>query len=208
MPEIKVLNMAGAEVGKMDLSDKVFGAEVKTSILHSAVRASLMNQRQGTQSTLTRTEVSGGGKKPWRQKGSGRARQGSTRAPQWTHGGVALGPKPRTYKVKMNKKIKRLAMFSALSAKVAGDDMIVIDEIRTAEYKTKTMAKMLSDVKAGKKALVVLAENDATAIASLRNIEGVKVSQYNEINVYDILNCDSLIAAKAAVEKIEEVYAK
>ena len=200
--------MAGAEVGKMDLSDKVFGAEVKTSILHSAVRAYLMNQRQGTQSTLTRTEVSGGGKKPWRQKGSGRARQGSTRAPQWTHGGVALGPKPRTYKVKMNKKIKRLAMFSALSAKVAGDDMIVIDEIKTAEYKTKTMAKMLSDVKAGKKALVVLAENDATAIASLRNIEGVKVSQYNEINVYDILNCDTLNAAKAAVEKIEEVYAK
>lgn len=208
MPEIKVLNMAGAEVGKMNLSDTVFGAEVNESILHSAVRAYLMNQRQGTQSTLTRTEVSGGGKKPWRQKGSGRARQGSTRAPQWTHGGVALGPKPRTYKVKMNKKIKRLAMFSALSAKVSGDEMIVIDAIKADEYKTKVMAKMLADVKAGRKTLVVLPAVDEKVIAGLRNIEGVKVSQYNEINVYDILNCDSLVADKAAVEKIEEVYAK
>ena len=208
MPNVAVFDVTGKEVGKIDLSDAVFGIEPNAVVMHEVVVNYLANQRQGTQSALTRSEVSGGGKKPWRQKGSGRARQGSTRAPQWTHGGVALGPKPRTYKVKMNKKIKRLAMFSALSAKVAGDDMIVIDEIRTAEYKTKTMAKMLSDVKAGKKALVVLAENDATAIASLRNIEGVKVSQYNEINVYDILNCDSLIAAKAAVEKIEEVYAK
>lgn len=208
MPNVAVFDVTGKEVGKIDLSDAVFGIEPNAVVMHEVVVNYLANQRQGTQSALTRSEVSGGGKKPWRQKGSGRARQGSTRAPQWTHGGVALGPKPRTYKVKMNKKIKRLAMFSALSAKVAGDDMIVIDEIKTAEYKTKTMAKMLSDVKAGKKALVVLAENDATAIASLRNIEGVKVSQYNEINVYDILNCDSLIAAKAAVEKIEEVYAK
>lgn len=208
MPKANVYNMAGQQVGEVELSEGVFGVEPNEPAVHAVVVNHLANCRQGTQSALTRAEVSGGGKKPWRQKGSGRARQGSTRAPQWTHGGVALGPKPRTYKVKMNKKIKRLAMFSALSAKVAGDDMIVIDEIRTAEYKTKTMAKMLSDVKAGKKALVVLAENDATAIASLRNIEGVKVSQYNEINVYDILNCDSLIAAKAAVEKIEEVYAK
>lgn len=208
MPEIKVLNMAGSEVGKMNLSDMVFGADVKESVLHSAVRAYLMNQRQGTQSTLTRTEVSGGGKKPWRQKGSGRARQGSTRAPQWTHGGIALGPKPRTYKVKMNKKLKRVAMFSALSSKVAGDEMIVIDEIKADEYKTKTMAKMLADVKAGRKVLVVLPEVDAKVISSLKNIEGVKVSQYNEINVYDILNCNTLVAAKAAVEKIEEVYAK
>ena len=208
MPKANVYNMAGKQVGEIDLSDAIFGIEPNESVVHDVVKNHLANCRQGTQSALTRAEVSGGGKKPWRQKGTGHARQGSTRAPQWTHGGVALGPKPRTYKVKMNKKIKRLAMFSALSAKVAGDDMIVIDEIRTAEYKTKTMAKMLSDVKAGKKALVVLAENDATAIASLRNIEGVKVSQYNEINVYDILNCDSLIAAKAAVEKIEEVYAK
>ena len=207
MAKVTIYDMTGKSVGERELNDAIFAVTPNKAVLHEVVKNYLANQRQGTQSTLTRTEVSGGGKKPWRQKGTGRARQGSTRAPQWTHGGVALGPKPRTYKVKMNKKIKRLAMFSALSAKVAGDD-IVIDEIKTAEYKTKTMAKMLSDVKAGKKALVVLAENDATAIASLRNIEGVKVSQYNEINVYDILNCDSLIAAKAAVEKIEEVYAK
>ena len=207
MPTIKVLNMAGAEVGAMELSEKVFGAEVNTAILHSAVRMYLSNQRQGTQSTLTRTEVSGGGRKPWRQKGSGRARQGSTRAPQWTHGGVALGPKPRTYKVKMNKKIKRLAMFSALSSKVAGSEMVVIDAISAAEYKTAAMAKMLAVVGAGKKALVVLPEVDAKVIASLRNIEGVKVCQYNSINVYDILNANTLVCAKAAVEKIEEVYA-
>ena len=207
MPTIKVLNMAGAEVGAMELSEKVFGAEVNTAILHSAVRMYLSNQRQGTQSTLTRTEVSGGGRKPWRQKGSGRARQGSTRAPQWTHGGVALGPKPRTYKVKMNKKIKRLAMFSALSAKVAGSEMVVIDAISATEYKTSAMAKMLAAVNAGKKTLVVLPEVDAKVIASLRNIEGVKVAQYNTINVYDILNCNTLVCAKAAVEKIEEVYA-
>ncbi len=208
MPEIKVVNMAGAEVGTMSLSDKVFGAEINAAVLHSAVRAYLMNQRQGTQSTLTRTEVSGGGRKPWRQKGSGRARQGSTRAPQWTHGGIALGPKPRTYKVKMNKKVKRLAMFSALSSKVAASEMIVVDAIAAAEYKTKVMADMLKAIGAGKKALVVLADNDSKAVRSLANIAGVKVSQYNTINVYDILNCDSLVVAKAAVEKIEEVYAK
>ena len=208
MPEIKVVTMAGADAGTMTLSDKVFGAEVKPSVLHSAVKMYLANQRQGTQSTLTRTEVSGGGKKPWRQKGSGRARQGSTRAPQWTHGGVALGPKPRSYRVTMNKKQKQLALFGALSAKVAGAEMIVVDAIKTEEYKTKTMVKMLSDVGAAKKTLVVLPAVDAKVIASLQNIEGVKVSQYNAINVYDILNCDSLVADKAAVEKIEEVYAK
>ena len=208
MPEIKVVNMAGAEVGTMSLSDKVFGAEINAAVLHSAVRAYLMNQRQGTQSTLTRTEVSGGGRKPWRQKGSGRARQGSTRAPQWTHGGVALGPKPRIYKVKMNKKVKRLAMFSALSSKVTASEMIVVDAIAAAEYKTKVMADMLKAIGAGKKSLVVLAENDAKAVRSLGNIEGVKVAQFNTINVYDILNCNSLVVAKAAVEKIEEVYAK
>ncbi len=206
MPEIKVLNMAGNEVGTMTLSDKVFGAEVKEAVLHSAVVAYLSNQRQGTQSTLTRTEVSGGGKKPWRQKGSGRARQGSTRAPQWTHGGVALGPKPRLYKVKLNKKVRRVAMFGALTSKVAADEMIVIDKIETAEYKTKTMVKMLEAVKAGKKALVVLAENDKAVIGSLQNIEGVKVSQWNTLNVYDILNCNSLVMAQDAVNKIQEVY--
>ncbi|MBS5725377.1 MAG: 50S ribosomal protein L4 [Clostridiales bacterium] len=208
MPEIKVVNMAGADAGTMQLSDKVFGAEVNPSILHSAVRMYLLNQRQGTQSTLTRTEVSGGGKKPWRQKGSGRARQGSTRSPQWTHGGVALGPKPRSYRVSMNKKVRRAALFSALSSKVAGSDMIVVDQITAGEYKTKVMVKMLSDIGAAKKTLVVLPEVDSKVIASLQNIEGVKVSQYNAINVYDILNCDSLVASKAAVEKIEEVYAK
>lgn len=208
MPEIKVVNMAGADAGTMKLSDKVFGAEVNPSILHSAVRMYLLNQRQGTQSTLTRTEVSGGGKKPWRQKGSGRARQGSTRSPQWTHGGVALGPKPRSYRVTMNKKARQKALFGALTSKVAGSEMIVVDQIAASEYKTKVMVKMLSDIGAAKKTLVVLPEVDSKVIASLQNIEGVKVAQYNAINVYDILNCDSLVASKAAVEKIEEVYAK
>ena len=160
-----------------------------------------------SQSTLTRTEVSGGGKKPWRQKGTGRARQGSTRAPQWTHGGVALGPKPRLYKTKVNKKVRRIAMTSALSSKVAAGEMIVVDNITTAEYKTKTMVKMLAAVGAAKKVLVVLPEKDEKVQGSFANIPGVKVSLYNTLNVYDILNCDSFIVAKAAVEKIEEVYA-
>ena len=207
MPEIKVVNMAGKEVGKMTLSDKVFGAEVNAPVLHAAVRAYLSNQRQGTQSTLTRTEVSGGGRKPWRQKGSGRARQGSTRAPQWTHGGIALGPKPRLYKVSLNKKVKRVAMFSALSSKVAENEMIVVDAITASEFKTKTMVKMLADVGAAKKALVVLPEKDEKVQKSLANIPGVKVALVNTINVYDILNADSLVAAQGAVEKIEEVYA-
>lgn len=207
MPEIKVVDMAGKEVGAMTLSDKVFGAGVNAPVLHSAVRAYLSNQRQGTQSTLTRTEVSGGGRKPWRQKGSGRARQGSTRSPQWTHGGVALGPKPRLYKVTLNKKVKRIAMFSALSSKVAADEMIVVDKIAASEYKTKTMVKMLADVGAAKKALVVLPEKDEMTRKSLANIPGVKVVLVNTLNVYDILNADSLVAAKGAVEKIEEVYA-
>ena len=207
MPEIKIVNMAGKEVGSMTLSDKVFGAEVNAPVLHAAVRAYLSNQRQGTQSTLTRTEVSGGGKKPWRQKGSGRARQGSTRSPQWTHGGIALGPKPRLYKVALNKKVKRIAMFSALSSKVAEDAMIVIDAITAEEFKTKTMVKMLADVGAAKKSLVVLAEKDDKVMKSLANIPGVKVALVNTVNVYDILNADSLVAAQGAVEKIEEVYA-
>ena len=207
MPEIKVLNMAGAEVGTMTLSDLVFAADINGAVLHAAVKRYLGNQRQGTQSTLTRTEVSGGGRKPWRQKGSGRARQGSTRSPQWTHGGVALGPKPRLYKTKMNKKVKRIAMLSALSSKVAGNEMIVIDKIETAEFKTKVMVKMLAAVGAAKKALVVLAENDEKVVKSLANIPGVKVAFTNSLNVYDILNCDSFVIAKGAVEKLEEVYA-
>jgi large subunit ribosomal protein L4 len=207
MPELKVLNMAGESVGTISLSDKVFAADINGAVLHAAVKQYLGNQRQGTQSTLTRTEVSGGGKKPWRQKGTGRARQGSTRAPQWTHGGVALGPKPRLYKTKMNKKVKAIAMTSALSSKVADGDFIVVDRIETAEYKTKTMVKMLSALEAKKKVLVVLAEKDEKVLGSLANIPGVKVAYSNTINVYDILNCDSFIVAKAAAEKIEEVYA-
>ena len=207
MPEIKVVNMAGESVGTMNLSDAIFAADVNGAVLHMAVKSYLGNQRQGTQSTLTRTEVSGGGKKPWRQKGTGRARQGSTRSPQWTHGGIALGPKPRLYKSKMNKKVRKLAMISALSSKVAGGEMIVVDNITTAEYKTKTMVKMLAAVGAAKKVLVVLPEKDEKVQGSFANIPGVKVSLYNTLNVYDILNCDSFIVAKAAVEKIEEVYA-
>ena len=207
MPELNVKNMAGENVGKITLSDKVFAADINGAVLHAAVRQYLGNQRQGTQSTLTRTEVSGGGKKPWRQKGTSRARQGSTRAPQWTHGGVALGPKPRLYKSKLNKKVKAIAMTSALSSKVAGNDFIVVDKIETAEFKTKTMVKMLSALEAKKKVLVVLAEKDEKVEGSLANIPGVKVALTNTINVYDILNCDSYIVTRAAAEKIEEVYA-
>ena len=207
MPEIKVVNMAGENVGTMTLSDAVFAADINGAVLHAAVVRYLGNQRQGTQSTLTRTEVSGGGRKPWKQKGPGRARQGSTRSPQWTHGGVALGPKPRLYKTKLNKKVRRTAMISALSSKVASGDMIVLDKIETSEFKTKIMVKMLSAVGAKKKSLVVLDENDLKVRESLSNIPGVKVALYNTINVYDILNCDSFIVAKGAAEKIQEVYA-
>ena len=207
MPEIKVVNMAGKEVSTLTLSDKVFGADVKSAVLHSAVKAYLANQRQGTQSTLTRTEVSGGGKKPWKQKGTGRARQGSTRAPQWTHGGIALGPKPRCYHITLNKKTKRAALFGALSAKVAEGKMIVVDEIKAAEFKTKAMTAMLDAIGADKKTLVVLPEVDKMVVKSCGNIEGVNTTVYNSINVYDILNCDTLVVDAAAVKKIEEVYA-
>ena len=207
MPSIKVVNMAGKEVSELTLSDKVFGAEVKGAVLHSAVKAYLANQRQGTQSTLTRTEVSGGGKKPWKQKGTGRARQGSTRAPQWTHGGVALGPKPRCYHITLNKKTKRAALFGALSAKVAEGKMIVVDEIKATEYKTKTMTAMLDAIGADKKTLVVLPEVNAMVVKSCGNIDGVSTTVYNSINVYDIMNCDTLVVDAAAVKKIEEVYA-
>ena len=200
--------MAGKEVGAIELSEKVFGAKVNEAVLHTAVRAYLMNQRQGTQSTLTRSEVSGGGRKPWKQKGTGHARQGSTRSPQWTHGGIALGPKPRSYRIELNKGIKRAALFSALSSKVAGGEMIVVDNITASEYKTKDMVKMLSAVGAAKKTLVVLPEVNDFVIKSCANIEGVKTTQWNTINVYDILNCDTLIVAQNAVAKIEEVYAR
>ena len=208
MPNIKVVNMAGKEVGAIELSEKVFGRKVNEAVLHTAVRAFLMNQRQGTQSTLTRSEVSGGGRKPWKQKGTGHARQGSTRSPQWTHGGIALGPKPRSYRIELNKGIKRAALFSALSSKVAGGEMIVVDNITATEYKTKNMINMLAAVGAAKKTLVVLPEVDNFVIKSCANIEGVKTTQWNTINVYDILNCDTLIVAQGAVAKIEEVYAR
>ena len=208
MPNIKVLDMSGNEVGTMRLANAVFGAEVNKAVLHTVVRAYLLNQRQGTQSTLTRSEVSGGGKKPWKQKGTGRARQGSTRSPQWTHGGIALGPKPRSYRVTINKKVKKAAMISALSSKVANGEMVVIDSISANEYKTKTMVNMLKAINAGKKALVVLDTNDEKVIKSFANIPGVKTAQANTINVYDILNCNTFVAAKAACKKIEEVYAK
>ena len=207
MPNMKVVNMAGKEVGAIELSEKVFGAKVNEAVLHTAVRAYLMNQRQGTQSTLTRSEVSGGGRKPWKQKGTGHARQGSTRSPQWTHGGIALGPKPRSYRIELNKGIKRAALFSALSSKVAGGEMIVVDNITATEYKTKNMVGMLAAVGAAKKTLVVLPEVDSMVIGSLQNIPGVKVAQYNALSVYDILNSDSLVLARGAAEKIEEVYA-
>ncbi len=208
MPNMKVVNMAGKEVGEIALSEKVFGAEVNEAVLHTAVRAFLMNQRQGTQSTLTRTEVSGGGKKPWKQKGTGHARQGSTRSPQWTHGGIALGPKPRSYRVTLNKNVRRKALFCALSDKVVSNDMVVVDAITANEYKTKAMVEMLTALGAKKKALVVLPEVNEFVIKSFANLAGVKTTQWNTLNVYDVLNCDTLVVAKDAVAKIEEVYAR
>ena len=207
MPSVKVYNMAGKAVGEIALSDVIFGAEVNGAVLHAAVRAYLMNQRQGTQSTLTRSEVSGGGKKPWRQKGTGRARQGSTRSPQWTHGGIALGPKPRDYRTGMNKKTKKVALYSALSAKVAGGDFIVVDSIAAESYSTKTMTTMLNALGATKKSLVVLPTVDKVVIKSFSNIPGVVTTQYNTVNVYDVLNADKLVIAKDAVAMLEEVYA-
>ena len=207
MPNIKVVDMAGKEVGTMELSETVFGADVNSAVLHAAVKAYLSNQRQGTQSTLTRTEVSGGGKKPWKQKGTGRARQGSTRAPQWTHGGVALGPKPRSYRYTVNKKVRRLAMKSAFSSKVLDNELVVLDKIELDSYKTKAVAAMLKAVGAGKKALIVLENVDKKVVASAANIPGVKTATVNTLNVYDILNADKFIVAKDAVAKIEEVYA-
>ena len=207
MAEMKVLDMSGAQVCTIDLCDAIFAVEVNEAILHAAVRMYLLNQRQGTQSALTRTEVSGGGKKPWRQKGTGRARQGSTRAPQWTHGGVAFAPKPRSYRTTMNRKTRQLAMKSALSSKVAGGEFVCVDAITASEYKTKTMVNMLKAIGAEGKALVVLSEKNDMVVRSLANIPGVKTAYANTINVYDILNCDKLVMAKGAVEQITEVYA-
>ena len=207
MPKIDVLNMAGAKVSELELCESIFAIEPNTSAMHMAVVNYLANQRQGTQSTLTRSEVSGGGKKPWRQKGTGRARQGSTRAPQWYHGGIAHGPKPRSYRFEINKKVKRLALKSALSSKVAASEMIVLDELTLAAIKTKEVVNVLAAVKAAKKTLIVLPEKNDVIYRSARNIEGVNVTFVNTLNVYDILNCDSIVVLKDAVAKIEEVYA-
>ena len=236
MPIVKIVNMTGAEVGELTLSDKLFGADVNGAVLHAAVRAYLMNQRQGTQSTLTRTEVSGGGKKPWRQKGTGRARQGSTRAPQWTHGGVVFAPKPREYRVTLNKKTRRTALFSALSDKVANGNLVVVDALTLEAPSTKTMAGMFKTfgfektytknyktiaIEDGKpvygtatreavkaqSALVVLDSMNTAVIKSCANIPQVKTTQYSTLNVYDILNAEKLVMTVDAVKKLEEVYA-
>lgn len=207
MPNLAVLDMTGKEVGSVELSDAIFGIEPNTDAMHQMVVNYLANNRQGTQSALTRSEVSGGGRKPWKQKGTGHARQGSTRSPQWRHGGVVFAPKPRSYRFTVNKKVRRLAMKSAFSSKVLDKELIVIDSIATEEYKTKTIKAMLTAVGADKKALIVIPEVNDKVIKSARNIPGVKTAQVNTINVYDILNADKLIIAKDALTKIEEVYA-
>lgn len=228
MPSVKVVDMTGKEVGEINLSEKLFGAEVSEPVLHAAVRAYLLNRRQGTQSTLTRTEVSGGGRKPWRQTGTGRARQGSTRSPQWTHGGVALGPKPRDYRVTLNKKTRRAALASALSAKVAEGSLVVVDSVKLDAYKTSEMVKMFAALgltkevtkkykennevktrtaKVAEKTLLVLPEVDKLVVKSCDNIPTAVTTLYSTLSVYDILNAEKLVMTREAVEKLEEVYA-
>ena len=207
MPTAVLYNMQGAKVGDVNLSEALFGAEVNKSVLHDSVVNYLANQRQGTQSTKTRTEVAGGGKKPFRQKGTGRARQGSTRAPQWIKGGVALGPKPRDYSYNLNKKVKKLAMVSALSSKAADGDVMVVDKLSMDAIKTKTIADMLKAMEVTGKALIVTNEIEKNVYLSARNIAGVKASYVGMLNVYDVLNHEKFIVAQDAVSKIEEVYA-
>lgn len=207
MPNYSVFDKTGKKVSDIALSDAIFAITPNASAMHLCVVAYLAKQRQGTQSTLTRAEVRGGGKKPWRQKGSGRARQGSIRSPQWTHGGIALGPKPREYGKTVNKKVRRLAMKSALSSKVAAEELIVLDSLEMNEIKTKEVVSVLKALETGKKVLIVLPEKNETVYRSARNIKGVKTTLVSTLNVYDILNCDSLVVLKDAVSKIEEVYA-
>ena len=207
MSQIAVFDMAGKKVTDTELNDAIFGIKPNKAILHAMVVNYLANQRQGTQSTLTRTEVSGGGRKPWRQKGTGHARQGSIRAPQWVHGGIALGPKPRDYSYTLNKKERRLGMKSALSTKVADENLVVVDNIKTDEFKTKTMVEMLKALNVQGKALIVTAEADAKVVKSANNIPGVKTATVNTLCVYDIMNYDKFIVSSDAVKKIEEVYA-
>ena len=207
MLKVKMFDMTGKELGTKDLSEAVFGIEPNMAVLHEAVKNFLANQRQGTQSTLTRTEVAGGGRKPWRQKGTGHARQGSTRAPHWYHGGVALGPKPRDYSYALNRKVKKLAFRSAFSAKVKENEMMVIDQIAMDQYKTKDIVKLLNALGVEKKALIVLPEVNEKVIKSAANIPGVKTAVVGSLNVYDILNYNHFIIASEAVDKLEEVYA-
>ena len=206
MPKAILVNMAGNQVGEVELSEAVFGIEPNEAVVHEVVKNHLANCRQGTQSALTRAEVSGGGIKPWRQKGTGRARQGSTRAPQWTHGGIVFAPKPRSYRYSLNKKVRRLALKSALSAKAAEGNVIVVDDLNVAEIKTKTVAAFLKAVEAGK-ALLVTPEVNMNVVKSARNIPGVSTTTAKLINVYDILNANQLIVDKAALAVIEEVFA-
>ena len=206
MANVSVYNMEGKEVGSIELNDAVFGVEVNEHLVHMAVVSQLANKRQGTQSAKTRSEVSGGGKKPWRQKGTGHARQGSTRAPQWTGGGTVFAPKPRDYSFKMNRKEKRAALFSALSSKVADNKIVVVDEFKLDEIKTKIFVEVMNNLKVNK-ALVVVEEDNKNVVLSGRNIPTVKVEANNEINTYDVVKYDTLVVTKAAVEKIQEVYA-
>ena len=206
MPTISVYDMTGKQTGSMELSADIFGIEPNVAVMHSAVVNYLANQRQGTQSTKTRSEVSGGGRKPWRQKGTGHARQGSTRSPQWTHGGIALGPKPRSYRFALPKKVRRLALKSAFSSKVMADEMLVLESLSLDEIKTKSIVNMLNALGADRKVLLVLPEKDEKVILSARNIPGVKTALVNTLNVYDILNCDKFIVVKDAVAQLEEVY--
>ena len=207
MSTVKVLNMAGAEVGTVELNDAIFGIEPNESVVHEVVKNHLANCRQGTQSALTRAEVSGGGKKPWRQKGTGHARQGSTRAPQWTHGGIVFAPKPRSYRYVLNKKVRRLALKSVLSAKAAEGQLVVIDAIRQSEIKTAAFRKFLRAVKVDGKAVVVTPAVDETIVKSARNLPGVLTTPAAQLNVYDIVNAKYLVVDQAALAKIEEVYA-
>ena len=207
MPNVAIMDMTGKKVGDFELKESIFGIEPNAVVMHAAVVNYLANQRQGTQSTLTRNEVSGGGRKPWRQKGTGHARQGSIRAPQWRHGGVALGPKPRDYSYSLNKKVRQLALKSALSDKALSNDLIVLDELKLDGYKTKTVADCFKAIGAEGKVLFVLADNDQKAVKSTANIKGAKTAQYNTLNTYDILNADKLVFVKGAVEKLQEVYA-
>ena len=207
MPKATVVNMSGAPVGEVELSEAVFGIEPNEAVVHAVVKNHLANCRQGTQSALTRAEVSGGGIKPYRQKGTGRARQGSIRAPQWTHGGVALGPKPRDYSYTLNKKVKRLALFSALSAKAASGDVIVVEKFDCPEFKTKTMVGMLNAVGATGKSLLVAPEVDKKVVKSAANIPGVKTTLATTLNVYDVLNAGKFVISVDAAKKLEEVFA-